>query len=284
MSTNIGHLRQAFTLAMMLTGFASAKVDSKPNDIVLRHLDAIGPRNVRAAIKSRVVQGNLRFRVLVGGSGGATGTWDLVSSGRMLNLVMQFGIGDWRGEQFTFDGSRIGVARPTAAHQRSEFGDFVAMQDFLLKEGLLGGELSTGWALQNLEANHARIESLGLKKIHGKELLALRYFSKLNSDMQVTMYFDPETYHHLLTVYSLEHPPSATGDIRTSARQKEVRYTLEERFSDFQTSNGITLPRRYGLQWTEELQQGATRLFDWDLTASRIQDDVPVDPANFAVK
>jgi hypothetical protein len=202
----------------------------------------------------------------------------------MLNVVMQFGMGDWRGEQFTFDGAKIGIARPTASHQRSEFGEFVASQAFLLKEGLLGGVLSTAWALQNLATTEARVRDLGMKKVDGKELLAVQYFSKHNTDMQVMMYFDPQTYQHVRTVYSMEQRPGATGDIRTSSQQREIRYRLEERFSDFRIANGLTLPTHYELQWTEELQNGGTRLFDWDLGASQIQQDVPLDPANFEIR
>jgi hypothetical protein len=277
-------LQPWMVLALLFTARVQGSSPSKSDDIVVRHLDAIGSQTVRAAAKSRVVRGSLRFRVLVGGSGGATGTWDLVSSGRMLGIVMQFGMGDWWGEQFTFDGSRIGVARPTASHQRSEFGDFVASQGFLLKEGLLGGELSTGWALQSLAMNGARMQDLGMKKVDGKELRAVQYLSKHNTDMQVIMYFDPQTYQHVRTVYSMEQRPGETGDIRTSAQQKEPRYRLEERFSDFRSANGLTLPTHYELQWTEELQNGGTRLFDWDLVASQIRQDVPLDPANFEIK
>ena len=278
------YLRLAFVLALVYTGSTQAQEPSKANDIVSRHLDAIAPQKVRAAVKSRVVEGNLRFRVLVGGSGGATGTWDVVSSGRMLNIVLQFGAGEWRGEQFTYDGSKANVVRSTEKHQYSDFGLFMSAEDFMVKEGLLGGELSTGWALQNLQANDARIENLGLKKVHGKQLIGLQYFSKHSTDMQVRIYFDPETYRHVLTVYTLRRAPLMTGDIRTSSAQKEVRYTLEERFDDFQTLAEVTLPKRYTIDWTEEFQDGLTREFEWDLIATKAFADLPLDPANFAVK
>jgi len=46
----------------------------------------------------------------------------------------------------------------------------VNSQDFIVKEGLLGGELSTAWALQNLDGNRVKIEYIGLKKVDGHEL------------------------------------------------------------------------------------------------------------------
>lgn len=258
--------------------------NSVPGDIVTRNLDSIAPAGVRTAEKSRVVRGNLQFRILVGGSGGAAGSWDLVSSGRDLDLVMQFGIGDWRGEQFTFNGSKVGIALPTASHHRSVFGEFIASQTFIIKEGLLGGELGTGWALENLAANGARLQSIGTRKIDGKDALAFQYSSKHSSDMQVFLYFDPETGRHVHTVYTMSQQEGPTGDIRSTPYQREIKYRMEERFSDFRTENGITLPMHYDLQWSQETQNGSTRLFDWDLVAGQIVHDVALDPANFEIK
>ena len=270
--------------ALISASSAQVPVSSTSSDIVTRNLDSIAPATVRAAEKSRVVRGNLQFHILVGGSGGAAGEWDLVSAGRDLDLVMQFGIGDWRGEQFTFNGSKVGIALPTASHHRSVFGEFIASQDFLVKEGLLGGELVTGWALENLSANGARLQSLGTKKIDGKDALAYQYSSKHTRDMQVFLYFDPETGRHVHTIYSMRQQEGPTGDIRSTPYQREIKYRMEERFSDFRTENGMTLPMHYDLQWSQETQNGSTRLFDWDLTASQIVHNVALDPANFEIK
>src|SRR3569833_505273 len=128
-------------LIISLTSAATAlgSTNPSPDEIVTHNLNSIASADVRAAEKSRVVRGSLQFHVLVGGSGGAAGAWDLVSSGRMLDLVMQFGMGDWRGEQFTFNGSRVGIALPTASHHRSIFGVFFVCLVFFFFVGLLGG-------------------------------------------------------------------------------------------------------------------------------------------------
>lgn len=267
-----------------LTAFPASSADEKPEDVVGRHLNSIASPEIRAAANSRVVEGTFKFRMLVGGSGEGAGTWGQVSLNRQSRFVMRFGQGDWKGEQFVSDGSRTAVAITTASHKRSDLGTFVYDQSFLINEGLLGGELSTSWALQNLEANHARIENLGIKKIDGKDLIALQYFSKSNHDMQVRIYLDPANYHHVLTVYSLRVEPHMSGNIIESWAQKEVRYTIEERFSDFQTEDSITLPRDYQLQFTEEVQDGTTRIYSWDMTAKAVRENVPLDPANFVVK
>ncbi len=265
--------------------FASARAaEMNPEEIVAKHLDSIGTAEARAAIKSRAVQGKLRFKILVGGTGEVEGSWGRVSEGRKSNFVMRFGLGDWRGEQFVFNGEKTWFAAATASHVPSQFAKFVNGQDFIVKEGLLGGELSTGWALLNLDPERVKLDSIGLKKIDGHELQGIEYHSKGHTDMSIKMYFDPETHHHVMTVYSYAVEPNMSHKITESVNQQEIRYTIEERFSDFQTDNGITLPHHYDLQYTQELQNGSTRVYDWDMTADKILTNLDLDPGNFAVK
>jgi len=275
-------------LALSFAGLLSSAhaADSKPEEIVAKHLDSIGTAEARAAITSRAIQGTLRFKILVGGAGEAVGSWGLVSDHRKSKFVMRFGKGNWRGEQFIFDGDKTSFAAATASHQYSDFAMFVSAQNFIVEEGLLGGEFLTAWALQNLDPNRVRLESLGIKKVDGQELDVIRYFTKPGTgELTVKVYFDPKTYRHVKTVYSaLVTPQGSAHGITTSVDQQEIRYTIEERFSDFQTDNGITLPRHYDLQYTEELQNGSTRVYDWDMTAEQLHNNVGLDPANFQVK
>jgi hypothetical protein len=272
----------ALSLAGSL-GLAHA-ADMKLEDIVAKHLDSIGTAEARAAIKSRAVQGTLHFKVLTGGSGDIPGSWGRVSEQRKSNFVMRFAGGDWRGEQFVFDGAKTSFAAATSTHKWSVLARFVSSQDFIVKEGLLGGELSTGWALQNLDPSRVKLDYIGLKKVEGRELQGIEYYSKGNTDMIVKLYFDPETYRHVVTVYSVAMSPNMSHRITDSVNQQEIRYTIEERFSDFQTDNGITLPRRYDLQYTEELQNGSTNVNEWDMTADKIINNLDLDPKNFQIK
>ena len=285
--SNPNHHWRNLVLAWSLAGlfYPAYAADMKPEDVVAKHLDSIGTAEARSAVKSRAIQGTLRFKILVGGAGEAVGTWGRVSAERKTNFVMRFGSGDWRGEQFICDGEKTSYAKATASHQYSDFAKFVSAQDFIVKEGLLGGELSTAWALQNPDPNLTRLTYLGLKKIDGHEAQGIQYYSKEADAAVVKIYFDPETYRHVKTVYTvLTVPRGAQNGIRTSVEQQEIRYTLEETFSDFKTENGITLPRHYDLQYTEELQHGQTRVYDWDMTADRLNDNLDLNPANFQVK
>lgn len=270
----------AFLFLVNFSWFSHAS-DVTPENLVAHHLDSIGTADARAAVKTRVVQGKLKFTIMVGGGGFVEGSWGRVSEQQKSNFVMRFSSGDWRGEQFVVNGDKAYVAANTASQRRSVFGDFVHSQDYILKEGLFGGELSTAWALENLETSRPKLTYGGLKKIDGKDVYDLEYHSKHSSDMQIHLYFDPATYHHVKTVYRMAIVPNLGNDITQSSIQQEIRYTLEERFGDFKTVNGVTLPSTYSIEYTEELQSGRTRIFHWDMTADRNSENLGLDPKNF---
>ena len=87
-----------------------------------------------------------------------------------------------------------------------------------------------------------------------------------------------------MTVYSVSVSPNMGRNVTDSVNQQEIRYTIEERFGDFQSENGITLPHHYDLQYTQELQSGSTRVYDWDMSADKIVNNIDLDPKNFQIK
>jgi len=272
-------------ISLFLFSFSAAiwAADTKAEEVIAKNLDSIGTAEARAAVKTRGIQGSLHFKDLTGKIGDQAGYWGYVSEGHKMNFVMKFGGGEWRGERFVFDGDKVNFAVFTSSRRPSSFGDFVHWQDFILKEGLLGGELSAAWALENLNPNRAKLDYVGLKKIDGRELEGVEYSSKGN-DMKVTFYFEPESHHHVMTLYSLVWEPTMGYRTEDSARQRQIRYTIEEHFSDFQTDNQITLPRHYDLRYTQEPQNGQTRQYEWDMTAEKILSNITLDPENFQIK
>jgi hypothetical protein len=275
-----------------------------PEEIVARHLDSIGTANVRAAVKSRLIQGRSEFKMPVGAGGELQGTSALVSEGRKSVLMIKLTNSDYRGEQFVTDGDKVSVSATTANHKWSNLGEFVRSQDQIVREGLLGGELTTAWALLNLGENKSKLTYDGEKKADGQPAYQLTYHSRKSDDLTIHLYFDPETYRHLMTTYSitlasglggfapslsdqagLTTPSNMPGaDATQSSKQKEIRYTLEERFSDFKTAEGLTLPTKYAIHFTEELQNGTTRLYVWEMTAEEVFNNRSLDPRNFQVK
>ena len=290
----------AVLLGQALLGHAA---DLKPDELVGHHLDSLGTAAARSANKSRVVQGTAQFKMLVGGGGQLEGKAAVVSEERKLNIMMKFP-NDYKGEQFISDGDKSSVAATTSEHRRTIFGEFVMSQPVLLQDGLLGGALSTAWALSNVDSNHPHLSTGGLKKVDGKQVLDLRYQPKKSNEMDIHMYFDPETYRHVETVYTitlasglgssvpsmsdqvgLTTPPGQSGsDPTRSSKQQQIRYTLEERFSDFNTTDGITLPAHYNIHFTQEAQDGKTTVYEWDMTGTEVSENISLDPRNFQLK
>jgi hypothetical protein len=257
---------------------------SSAQDIVAAHLDSIGDLKSRAGVKTRVAQGTARFRIPSGGAGTLDGKLIMVSEGKELQFMMKFPNNEYRGEQFIFNGDRVQVSFATQAQSRSAFGGFVYIQDAMLKEGLWGGVLSTAWPLLDIEHRKPKLNYEGLKDIAGEKLYGLRYEPKKATDLEIHLYFDPENFHHVRTVYTMSVGFTTVPGEVGSARQQATRYRLEERFSDFKTTDGFTLPTRYNIQFTPELQSGGSNVSEWDIRDIQSKSNVALDPKNFEVK
>ena len=256
----------------------------KPEELVARHLDAIGTADARAAAKTRVVQGSVSYRILVGGGGRTDGKTGMVSDGHKLRFMMKFLQGDYRGENIVYNGNAVGIAFANANQTRSPFSYFLQAQDVIVKDGLLGSVLSTAWPLLDLGDRKAKLTVEGLKKMDGKQVYQVRYEPAKRSDVQILVYFDPETFRHVKSVYSLAIGNNVGSDVTQSSKLQPERSTLEERFSDFQAVDGLTLPSHWNIQFTRELPDGSTSVVEWDLKEDQVKNNVGLDPKNFEVK
>jgi hypothetical protein len=297
----------SFAMVALFVAASSSFVpaaDMKPEELVAKHLDSIGTAQARAAIKSRVAQGTSQFKIRVGNGGELQGTSALVSEGRKAVVMIKLGNADYRGEQFVTDGDKVSVAATISNHRRSSFGEFVYSQDQILREGLIGGALTTAWALLNLDQNKPRLSFDGEKKADGQPAYQLTYHPRKRDDLIIHLYFDPATYRHIMTTYTvtlasglggsspslsdqagLTTPSNTPGaDVTQSSKQRETRYTIEERFSDFKTADGLTLPTKETIHFTEELQNGTTNVYEWDLALEEVSNNQSLDPRNFQIK
>jgi hypothetical protein len=253
-------------------------------ELVSRHLEAIGPASARSAVKTRVLQGAAVYRMVVGGGGHLEGKTGLVSEGRKVRYLVRFPQADYRGENVVFDGNRIGVSSSTADQHRSAFAGLITSQGVILRDGLLGGTLSTAWPLLDLQERKSKLIIEGLRKMDGRELYQVRYEPAKRADVEIRLYFEPDTFRHVKTVYVTSVGNNVGGDILRSSKLQPERTTLEERFSDFKTVDGVTLPSKWNLQFTWELPQGTTSVTEWDLKEDEITHNMGLDPRNFEVK
>ena len=259
----------------------------KPEEIVAKHLDAIGTAAARAAVKDRAVQGAAIYKIVVGSAGGGgqvEGKTGLVSEGHKVRFMMKFPQTDYRGENLVFNGDAISVAFATLSKSRSPFGSFVATQDVILRDGLLGGVLSTAWPLLDLSDRKAKLSLEGTKKIDGRPAYQVRYQPHKHSEAQIWLYFDQENFRHVKTIYFTSVANNVGADITQSSKLLPERTTLEEEFQDFKTADGLTLPTHWILHFTRELPDGNTTISAWDLKANEITNNIGLDPRNFEVK
>lgn len=264
-----------------LAPFGLAKDEFKAGEFVRRQLESIGTEQARDAAKTRVAQGTATFSVLNKSAETWQGSATFVAEGDQLASLMKFPPTVYRTEWFVSNGKKTSVAQVRPGTW-TQLGRFVMVHDEILKEGLWGGVFSTGWALARFEENHARLEDQGLKKVDGRELRRVDYFPKKSSDLEIQLYFEPDTLRHVMTVYLLT-VGAHSGRNFMQPGVTEDNYRLEERFSDFRSVDNLTLPGRWTIQFTFG-GTGSGTIDQYDVKEEKITDNMSVDPRNFEVK
>ncbi|MGP0017800.1 MAG: hypothetical protein ACLPHP_04460 [Candidatus Sulfotelmatobacter sp.] len=279
----------------------AAKDEFQAGDFVNQHLNSIGPEPARAAVKNRGVGGTVSFQILTGGSGREDGKQILVSEGDKLVSLLQLPNHRYPGERFVSDGKKAFIAE-TQASVYSAVGEFFMAHSEILTEGLWGGTLSTAWALARLDKRLAKLEDHGLKKVDGRELHRVDYLPKKPSDLQIELYFEPDTFRHVMTVYSFTTDPSMTHNRTENERQSVLHSRLEERFADFKSIDNLALPSRWTIQFSSDrpggltgfsgnrnaplsnAQASPTQIYQFDVTETSLSHNISIDPKNFELK
>ena len=284
MNNRVGVVHTACCLFLLSLGTAGAKdAKLKPEEVVARHLAAIGSPQAIAAAKSRALSGSALATFRLGSQGQMSGPANIVSEGRRARIGIRFQSLDYPGEQFAYDEDRVtvGMLRPG---QRSNLGSFVYHHDSLMKEGLLGGELTTAWALLDVAGRAPKLDYSGMKKIEGKQLHELKYRARKGAgDLQISLYFEPETFRHVMSQYRLVQPAAMASTPAASSGQRDSFYTLSEWFGDFREVDGLTLPHSYKFTYTIE-GQNSTYLADWVVSDVKIVHNAPVDARVFVIQ
>jgi hypothetical protein len=272
-----------------LFGTSVAKGEAPVTELVKKHLDSIGSEQARAAVKSRVAQGTLRFHVLTGGAGYQDGKEVFVSEGNKIVSLLKLPNPDYHGERFICDGRRTEEAQIKPGVW-SELGEFLRVHNEILTEGLWGGILSTAWPLANLGDRHASLHDDGIKKVDGRDLHRVTYKPGKGSDVEIQLYFEPETSRHVMTTYSLSISPRIGRTDAATAGTQFTRYHLEERFSDFKESDGLMLPRTWDVKFNYDIPLGTSSVAshaaqtEYESTAIEVSHNVSLDAKNFEVK
>lgn len=296
---------RASVAAILFLAISSARSQEHvtAEDVLQRHLDSIGTAAVRDAMKSRVVEATASYRVLQGGSGQFDGKAVVASAGRQLHMLLKISAPQFEGERFISNGQKIGVEGTYPGKDRSEFGNFLYSEDAPLREGLLGGVLTTAWPLLDWRAHQGQLHYEGPKNVGGTNLLVMAYRPGGRNGLEITLYFDPSSYRHVRSVYSEEEPvgistsrqsdiarasstiPTKRGMIvdRPNAWLSPSRWKIEEQFSNFKTVDGLTLPAHYDLRFEELRPNGSKMIVQYDVNTTRVMNNIPVDARNFQI-
>jgi hypothetical protein len=264
----------------------------KAEELVARHLDSIGTREALSAAKNRVSGGTARVTFHLPTAGELPGTSSVVSDGKRVRVAMVFGSQSYQAEQLVYDGSQVDTSQ-LQLRQRSVLSDFIYHHDVLLKEGLLFGTMTTAWPLVDLAGRQPKLDYAGLKKVAGKQLHELRYRARKDSgDVQVSLYFDPESFRHVYSQYRLAVRTRSMGSrarptlndpgTASPADQMETYYRIEEWFDDFRPVDSVILPHAYRMRFSVE--GPSPFLCEFSIALSRILHNQELDSTAFVVR
>lgn len=268
----------------------SAERKMSEEDLLARHLDSLGTQDARSARTSLAAKGEALFRILVGGTGQLPGQALFQSEGEKLSLLILFGFGEYHSEKFVYDGKDVETAFMTPG-TKSPAGEFLFSYKEILKEGLLGGVLSPGWALSALEEKKAKIKNKGIEKIDETELFEVEYrMRKSVRGLDIALFFDPETLQHVRSEYKVRvssgmgpFPGVPSAGSTGQAMGRDTRLKLEEIFGGFKQVDGLTVPTQWTLRSTTETNQGTT-LWEWQLNFNEFQSNGPLSEDAFSVQ
>ena len=258
---------------------ASLAEKIKPEEIVARHLEAIGPAKARAS--ARIIAGTSQVIFRTPPPGQAIGRAVLASDGLKSLIGMSFPSPIYPREELGFNGNSF-VAAFVTPGVRSVLGNFLMTHDLIFKQGLIGGALSTAWPLEDLANRNAQLEYVGLRKLDERTVHELRYVPRGGSDLKIKLFFDQETFQHIRTDYERVIPAPTGAREYGNVQEREIRYHMVEEFSLFKKESDLTLPHIYKITLTVDAQNG-TFLADWTIKLTQFEFNQKIDPNSFSV-
>jgi len=259
-----------------------------PADLISKHLESIGPADVRARSHGTQIKGTFALSAKQGGAGETQGLALMTSQGSRNSISLMFE-GD-SNMAFAFDGSKTTVTQFRPG-RHTPLEQFFAEYEDLIKEGLIGGTLSESWALLSSQEKSAKLEYSGLKKIDNQQLHAVKYTLRKNSDIKIMLFFEAETFRHVRTeyertVYSTDQQriPGQAGRLPSvsNERQATQRLNARETFADFKAEGGLNLPHSYRFELSVQ-SQTRPMLVDWAFNLTEFKFDVPLDAKQFVI-
>lgn len=236
----------------------------KPEELVSKHLQSLGSQESLDPARSRIITGKAKVTLKTGGHGQMEGEARLVSQNEKSLVSMMFRDLEYPHEKMGFDGKKLRVSQIKPG-VRTIMGRYLLTNEILFKEGLFGGVLSTSWPLMDLSKRNPKLQYDGLRKVDKRQLHQMKYSAKSGSDVKVNLFFDPETFRHVMTKYQQTlNPGGASNRPGESAGQDETRIFITEEFLEFNPEGGLSLPHLYKLK-LEIIGPGSSVFYDWSV-------------------
>lgn len=267
-----------------LTSFGQTKNDEKmtAEKLVSLHLASIGTTEDLAAAKTRVVTGRAKISSKLGFSGEAVGPAQLASEGEKFLFATVFNSNNYPFEKGAYDGKDVSIGRPLNGN-RTLLGDYLKAQNVIMKDGMFGGALSSAWALLNVDQKKAKLDYQGVEKVGDRQFHKLKYRANRSRDLIVTMYFEADTYRHVMTKYEYNIAPRLGSNSITNSSQKPTYYTMTEQFGDFAVAGKLTLPKTYVIEVTVQNGESGTLSMQLLMNFSEFYFNEKLDAATFNV-
>ena len=236
--------------------------------LVANHIRSLGAPDALSAIRTRSAVGNITCKFASNSSGQLSGQAQWASEKGKTGLVIKYNNGEYSGEQFAFDGKNIRIAETSPGHMSIlGYALNTSYGKSFISNGMLGGVLSVGWPLLDIKESKAKLK-YRKQMIDGREFHELEYNKLGYMTDSVKMYFDLDTFRHVMTEYRLE----GEGDWRG------WRFVISEKFDNFKEVDGITLPFSYTLNYSGE--KGSSSIsFDID----RFDQNLKIDPTFYKI-
>jgi hypothetical protein len=249
-----------FLVVTLLTVATNKAQKLTAEDVAVKHLASIGTSEKIKSVKNRMALGISEFKSKLPDrqTGGKA---VLVSDNDNLFFLTSFNSKEYPFEKIGYFSGKATLPFVSAG-ARSPLGAFVADHNNILSGGLLLGSISSTWFLLDSPTFQETIKFAGKKKIDGRENYVLDYFPKNNSaEFTVKLLFDAQTFQHTRTEYRHLIPPKQATFGRLG-EEGGLKLTLIETFSEFKTTDGLTLPHLYKIQYLTDSSSG-TYEYNW---------------------
>jgi hypothetical protein len=285
-------------IAQAEKSYAGSTEEMTAEQLVAAHVKSIGNPALLAKIQSRILTGNTDVEFITGMSGTMKACKSfIISEGPKLGIRIIYPTNNYPGDYFAYDGKDVTVGNMSPG-QKSPIAEFIFRFNGIMKEGMLGGILSTSWPLLDIQKRQVDMK-YRKTKIEGRELYELEYHPKEGFGLiKVRIYFDPTSFRHVRTDYRVtvredasakgattvdqmgdrdtvkSALPNRAGGMAISQTREDSHYTLTEKFDDFRKVGGVTLPYRYLLEYSLD-GNGQSFIGRWTFTTDNLAFNAP---------